>query len=220
MRPSDKRAFLEAAAHFHSWILVRRTNPSSLRYIGQGNYTPKRIDCKAKTADVDLPPYQLAGLVVDPRVHPKAFKPVKQSKALDAWQAIEPLLGRGVYTVDTDKSSRHYGCLRESGKYIHGDYDLYDVIDVKAPTRNLASVETLHGVPHMRGPRLAEIQKYVNDRIGSPMVQHGGEAQYTDHSEQSIDAFGPEGEDVTILNEFSVRAWYEERFGGRKTLAG
>jgi hypothetical protein len=44
-----------------------------LRFVGQGGYTPKRIDCKAKTADVDLPPYQLAGLVVDPRVHPTAF---------------------------------------------------------------------------------------------------------------------------------------------------
>jgi hypothetical protein len=50
------------------------------------------------------------------------------------------------------------------------------------------------------------------------MVQHGGEAQYTDHSQQPIDAFGPHGEDATILNEFSVRAWYEGVFGGRKTL--
>jgi hypothetical protein len=158
--------------------------------------------------------------VVDPRVHPNAFKPGKQAKAMAAWQGTEPLIGRGVYTVDTDRNSKHYGCLRESGKYIHGDYDLYDVIDVKAPTRNLASVETLHGVPHMRGPKLAAIAKFVNERIGSPMVQHGGEAQYTDHSEQAIDAFGPNGEDVTILNEFSVRAWYDERFGGRKTLAG
>jgi hypothetical protein len=210
--------FLEAAAHFQSWILVRRTNRSSLRFVGQGGYTPKRIDCKAKTADVDLPPYQLAGLVVDPRVHPTAFKPGKQAKAAAAWQSTEPLIGRGIYTVDTDSNSRHYGCLRESGKYIHGDYDLYDVIDLKAPSRNLALVDTLHGTPHMRGPRLGEIQKFVNDGIGSPMVQHGGEAQYTDHSEQAIDAFGPNGEDVTILNEFSVRAWYDEHFGGRRTL--
>ena len=34
----------------------------------------------------------------------------------------------------------------------------------------------------------------------------------------SIYAFGPNGEDVTILNEFSVRSWYEKRFGGRKVL--
>ena len=51
------------------------------------------------------------------------------------------------------------------------------------------------------------------------MIRHGGEAQYADHSERSIDAFGPHGEYVTILNEFSVRGWYEEKFAGRKTLA-
>ncbi len=50
------------------------------------------------------------------------------------------------------------------------------------------------------------------------MIQHGGETQYADHSGQAIDAFGPSGEDVTILNEFSVRSWYETKFGGRKTL--
>ena len=74
------------------------------------------------------------------------------------------------------------------------------------------------GQPHMRGPKLLAIEKFINGRIGSPMVQHGGEAQYADHSEQSIDAFGPNGEDATILNEFSVRGWYETIFRGRKAL--
>jgi hypothetical protein len=36
--------------------------------------------------------------------------------------------------------------------------------------------------------------------------------------QQAIDAFGPRGEDVTVLNELSVRAWYDTVFGGRKTL--
>jgi len=35
------------------------------------------------------------------------------------------------------------------------------------------------------------------------------EAQCADHSEQSIDAFGPNGEDITIPNEISVRYWYD-----------
>ncbi len=50
------------------------------------------------------------------------------------------------------------------------------------------------------------------------MVQHGGEAQYADHSRQALDTFGPNGEQVTILNEYSVRAWYENQYGGRPTL--
>src|SRR5580692_9242485 len=76
MRSQDKAIFLEAARQFQIWILVRRTNRASLEYVGRPGYTPKRIDCKAKTADIDIAPYQFQGLVVDPGIHPKAFKPV------------------------------------------------------------------------------------------------------------------------------------------------
>jgi hypothetical protein len=34
------------------------------------------------------------------------------------------------------------------------------------------------------------------------MIQNGGEGQCADHSDQSVDAFGPNGEDVTIFNDF------------------
>ena len=217
MRPRDKVFVLEAAHEFQSWILVRRTNRASLDYIGKPGYTPKPIDCKAKTADIDITPYKLAGLVVDAKLHAKAFKPGKAQDAEDAWASMKSLIGN-VYKVDTNKKSQHYGCLMLDGKYIHGDYDLYDIIDINQPQRNLAAVETLLGQPHRRGPKFYAVQSYINSRIGSPMIQHGGEAQYADHSAQAIDAFGPNGEDVTILNEFSVRGWYEQRFGGRKTL--
>ena len=217
MRPQDKSVFLEAASQFQVWILVRRTNVASLRYIGKPGYTPKRIDCKAKTADLDSKGYSLAGLVVSPEIHPNCFKPGKVQKAKDAWESMSPLIGT-VYTVESNSRSPHYGCLKLGNSYIHGDYDLYDIIDITQAHRNLASVETLLGQPHRRGPKVLTVQKFVNNRIGSPMIQHGGEAQYADHSEQSIDAFGPNGEDVTILNEFSVRGWYDKVFKGRQTL--
>jgi len=63
MRSQDKAIFLEAARQFQIWILVRRTNRASLEYVGRPGYTPKRIDCKVKTADIDSAPYRLAGLV-------------------------------------------------------------------------------------------------------------------------------------------------------------
>jgi hypothetical protein len=218
MRVQDKASFLEAARQFQVWILVRRTNVASLQYIGRAGYAPKRIDCKAKTADFDIAPYALAGLVVDPTIHAKAFKPGKTQTAKNSWASMQPL-SASMYTVDTNQKSRHYGCLQFQGRYIHGDYDLYDVIDVTQAQRNLALVDTLLGQPHRRGPKVITVQGFINSRIGSPMIQHGGEAQYKDHSEQSIDAFGPNGEDVTILNEFSVRGWYDKTFGGRKTLS-
>jgi hypothetical protein len=209
--------FLEAARHFQVWILVRRTNVASLQYVGQPGFVPKRIDCKAKTADQDVPGYKLAGLVVDPNLQEKAFSPRRLAKAKDAWAAMKTLVGT-VFQVEKDTASERYGALKLQGSCIHADYDLYDIIDVKQPHRNLAAVETLLGQPHRRGAKVLPVQQFINTRIGTPMVQHGGEAQYADHSEQSVDAFGPNGEDVTILNEFSVRGWYMNVFGGRKTL--
>lgn len=217
MRPSDKQVFLAAAAKFQVWILVRRTNRDSLKYIGQPGYTPKPIDCKAKTADVDIPPFKLAGLVVNPEIHPKAFKPGKEPQALAAWKSMGSLAGSR-FKTDTNPSSKHYGCLLLNGKYIHGDYDLKDIIDITQAHRNLAAVETLEGMPHRRGAKFYAVQEFINQRIGSPMIQHGGEAQYAGHTGEPIDAFGPNGEDLILLNELTVRSWYAERFGGRPTL--
>ncbi len=222
MRPQDRKTFCDAAHDLQFWILVRRTNPASLKYIGQAKYVPKPIDCKAKTADKDGKSSKLAGLVADPTLCPEAFGALKLTKAKDIWSkfVVEQRIGNGGarYAVVTDSKSQHYGAVTLQGSFVHGDYDLYDIIDPEQAFRNLAAVETLLGQPHMRGPNFGKVQQFVNTRIGAPMVQHGGEAQYTDHSEQSIDAFGPAGEDVTILNEFSVRAWYKERFDGRKNI--
>jgi hypothetical protein len=226
MRAADKTIFSDAARQFRAWILVRRTNPDSLKYVGQAGYVPKRIDCKPKTADTDHGRPIWAGLVVCPPLCSGAFlSDKKKSDAASSWAKFVAQEGLGKpncqspYSVDENKQSKHYGCLMFEGSYIHGDYDLYDIILVDHPSANLAAVETLHGQPHLRGPRVIPIMQYINERIGAPMVQHGGEAQYADHSQQAIDAFGPDGEVCTILNEFSVRAWYRDRFGGRQTLA-
>jgi hypothetical protein len=220
MKATDiKRVFLDAASHFQVWILVRRTNPSSFEYIGKPGFVPKPINCKAKTADKDLGRYKLAGLVIDPTDREDAFKPERFRDALKCWEDTRELIGEGLFTVDRDDRSRHCGCLMLQGDYIHGDHDLYDIIDITQAHRNLAGVEVLLGKPHMRGSKVLRVQEFVNSRIGSPILQHGGDAQFlSEHRSEPIDAFGPSGEDVTILNQFSVQAWYRERFGGRQLL--
>jgi len=80
---------------------------------------------------------------------------------------MKALLGR-VHKADTDTKSKHYGCLQLQGSYIHGDYDLYDVIDIAQAHRNLAAVETLLGQPHRRGAKVLIVQNFINARIGSP----------------------------------------------------
>jgi hypothetical protein len=220
MRPQDEQAFEDAARTIGVWILVRRTKPAALAYVGLAGYVPKPINCKAKTADADQGAHRVAGLVTSPKVHPRAFNAAKLADTERLWDdfAREHLRPGSPFTLEMNVPSRHYGCVKLNGKFIHADYDLYDIILPDQAFRNLAAVEQLLGQAHRRGPKFFEVQRFINGRIGVEMIQHGGSAQYEDHSDQSIDLFGPGGEKVTLLNELTVRAWYQERFGGRPTL--
>lgn len=217
MRAQDEAIFSDAARDLELWILVRGTNPHSLKYIGMPGYRPKGITCKAKTANYDVDGYKLAGLVTSPFIHPKAFPTHKIFDVRMQWNKTASPIG-GIYQIDSRPSSRHYGCLMTGGHYIHGDYDLYDIVDPQQPFRNLALVEILDGIPHRKGANTQKVMDYVNPRIGSPMIQHSGNAQFADHTNQgNIDTFGPDGEKFTILNEFSLKKIYEDMFKGRKT---
>lgn len=72
MRRHDQRAFAYTAWWFHVFILVRRSNPASIRYIGQTGFIPKGPDTKAKTAQNNVHIKEtgwvsnVAGLVCNP----------------------------------------------------------------------------------------------------------------------------------------------------------
>jgi len=236
MRVKDRLAFRDAASFENCWILVRAINPSSIRYLDDPQYTPKPIDCKPKTADADVSGKNLAGLVIVPGIHgPPAFRGGKFSKAIDCWNSFLQSHGitpcpdmklnqrqralkeaealnrsRGDYQVDVDERSKHFGCLRFQGKWIHGDYDLKDIILEGQEQRNLAAIEEIRGQPHMRGPRFYKIRDFVNTRLGKPLIQHGGEAQYADHTDDTIDVFGPKGQHTQLSGAAEIAQWYQQ----------
>ncbi len=133
------KAFLSAAKLFHVFILVRRTNEASVRLIGDPMCVPKRLDCKAKTADGDYyhPQFGVkksAGLVVDPTITgSQAFNTTeKYGKALKEWEGFAKTLAPAVltlegqsrltyvpngkqYFVDLDPASDRYGCVEFTG---------------------------------------------------------------------------------------------------------
>jgi hypothetical protein len=138
MQPKHLAAFQGAARRYAVAILVRRTNTASLWHVGKPYALPKRLDCKAKTADYDFTPSQgglkeVAGLVVDPRITgPGAFKPTKYPEAVATWkefassqlnpriQTLQDLRrftyvpdGR-FYFVELDPASPYYGCVKFS----------------------------------------------------------------------------------------------------------
>jgi hypothetical protein len=139
MRPLDMKAFKEAAKLYDCYILVRRSNPASKQFIGRAGYTPKRIDCKFKTADFDFlhqglqRRLKVAGLVVNPDMDAefvKAFGAAKYQKAIKIWRkenqsVVSPVTSHDAsgkpnytwipdnkpYCSCSDEASEHYGCL-------------------------------------------------------------------------------------------------------------
>lgn len=108
IRACDVAAFTKVARLTNTAILLRATNPKSLRFIGDKRYVAKPCDCKAKTATADDIVYgqivECGGLVADPT----------------------RLSGKGFFAVDTappDTLRRHHGCLLVTEQDMPKDFD-------------------------------------------------------------------------------------------------
>lgn len=237
MRPRDALVFQQVCMSEKVWMLVRYTNPDSLKYIGDLNYYPKPIDCKPKTAkqNVARPDgkaiYDLRGLVADPIRHPTAFGD-RVGGAQTLWKSFaahfDLLSGKDRYKLDLNEKSNHFGCLmvKEGAiyRYLHGDYDLKDIVEVGREGWNLAFPLTKLDTPHneifLMDHELDDLLVAVNRRIGVPMLQHSLKAQFADHTEDKINAFGPDGEFRVLGDLAAIRLFYEQEFSGRGTLSG
>jgi hypothetical protein len=235
MRPQDRDVFFAAADHFQVWILVRRTKPAACLYVCKPGFYAKPIDCKAKTADRDLGQYRLAGLVTDPTRHPSAFDPVKLPEAQEKWKEFIQFIGgplfaynkgpksgetgRRGYNLDLNPRSAHFGCVTLNRLYLHGDYDLYDIIDPKNPRDNTATEEIRFRVRDMVSPLVPPVRDWINGRIGEEVVHHGAEMQFGGgHREQTVDGFLPKKISFTIETEKAIREIYKDALEGRLPL--
>jgi hypothetical protein len=235
MRDQDKVAFRQVCRDKELWILVRQTNPHSLKYIGLPGYTPKPIFVKPKTAQANVPKprggaYELRGLVVDPTRHWQAFDPAKVDSASRIWRAFAEQHHIGAnaptaaFKVDEDPNSKHFGCLmirmRQAYHYIHGDYDLKDIVEVGTEDWNLALPWMHEGVRHneilLLHHDLWDIVADLNRRIGVDMVQHGSEAQYADHADEPIVVFSIDGHQWVLKDQSAVETFYLTYFKGRR----
>jgi len=247
MRPLDIAACREAAKFHQVYILVRRTNPKSIQYIGSPGYVAKRLDCKAKTADKPVTlsgglQKEVAGLVVDPTLEGfhAAFKPGKLIEAQEEWRKFKPLVAPAMltadgklaytympkgkyYAVQLDKNHKHYGCvmfsqssLLSAAKYIHGDYDLYDIVPVANPEENIVYQGRRLDVPHNRGKRFFDVQHFLNRKMGAPLVLHGSQAKWKDHTNEPIDIFCPNGDVREASNITQIQQLYQAVFKGRQ----
>ena len=229
-------AFKRVAKRCRVWILVRCYNPASGDYIGKSGYQPKRLDCKAKTAAIDLGKYKLAGLVVDPEIQPKAFPGRDVSKAWKDFQAnyYKPsaseqraYLPTGkTYTVQLDPAHKHYGCIVNTkyGQlhpnnfiYVYGDYDLYGLVSEDDPSNNVFVPGVWFGkFHHSKGHEFFDVQNQLNIETGIAMILHGSQEKYSAHTDEDIVVFWPDGQTITeCKGRNAIEQMYRETFEGR-----
>lgn len=154
---------------------------------------------------------------------------------------------KGFFAVDTSRTSRRYGCLMLSKQdipaedfslsgrgwtrfkqtemhYIHGDYDLYGLIDLESivagastaneGTRHAPKVlkEKLHGTPHYYTEKFPQIKEFLNNGIGAEMIQHAAQDNVA-HQSDLLYVFYPEGYMYQIdASADSIREIYDLLF--------
>lgn len=135
---------------------------------------------------------------------------VVRTSALTGWQ----------WKIDVDPFSRHFGCIQIRRddipwSYVHGDYDLKDVIVRGHEQYNARRVEPVQGVnncvPLLPGLEYETIRCELNRAIGVEMVQHGAEAQFAWHGDEPITVIYPEGPALQFLilaSAETVQRWY------------
>jgi hypothetical protein len=123
------------------------------------------------------------------------------------------------WRVDVDPRSERFGCLQISGgnipwSYIHGDYDLKDVIVVGSEQDNRRAEGALDGVknftPILQGLEYDTVQTALNHLMGVDMVQHGAEAQFAWHGDEPITIAYPDWRHLVLLSAETVQSWYIE----------
>jgi hypothetical protein len=81
-------------------------------------------------------------------------------------------------------------------QYIHGDYDLYALLDVDN-TNESTVTEWMNGTKSFCSKNFPDIQDFINRGIGSPMIQHGDQFRYK-HQDDKLYAFYPTGSAYVI----------------------
>lgn len=137
---------------------------------------------------------------------------------------------RGFYAVDTFPSSSHYGCLMVSDQmppddfdpkkshsrrwmeinmsYLHGDYDLYGIIDYsglgelrpgQVQESNISEGQLL-GQKSFTTAKSKAVEESINLIIGDDMVKHGEQSAYEHSVDDDVYIFYPSG-DIQVVSE-------------------
>lgn len=251
MKKKHIDVFCLAAEKLKLYILVRRMNSASLDRIGKAGFISKPHTCKFKTAD-NCPSekrahWDVAGLVINPYADglDEMFTKDNLENAQEIWgkesaktiafdvdSDAEYLPDGKFYSVITDKSDLRYGCVlfhesgladRSHGRYIHGDYDLFDLVNQEDQGVGTLSAQLVDDIIWIKSAYFDKVKAFLNRRIRPKMINHPSEFVFLGHPELSrsisVDVFYPDGKTVVNLSTAGeVLSFYQKRFPGRKSI--
>lgn len=128
------------------------------------------------------------------------------------------LAPRWSWRVDVNPESTHFGCLQLNNGasgwcYIHGDYDLKDVIVRGQERDNRRHEGKMDGVknftPLLNNIEFEHVRTRLNALMGVEMVQHGAEAQFAWHGDEPITVAFPDWRHLLLYDAMTVQAWYQ-----------
>jgi hypothetical protein len=280
----------EASQKLGLFILLRRTNPHSVKYIGYQGFVPKPLQCKPKTAKSDAVVRLMdgrsiksscAGLVVDPaKVGVSAFC-YDHGVYSDAMREWKKYWSNGLptgFAIQENPESGYYGCvmrcthgtrvyphsrhpasfrqaqsvrssiIEQSGpagfqllpdrnidrhalsglprgcSYIHGDYDLYALIDKDDPSNRISKEGKFSGIAHTHSPVWRRFEAFVRSKIQLDMIQHGSQEHFKPHTNEVVDIFCPTRAKnlwhVKVDGKKAIKRLYASLFDGRQVHQG
>lgn len=199
MLSQHKEAFYYVANELWCWICLREPNPLSDQWIGKFGFVPKSLACKAKTSD--NPDFRFKGLVVDPVLCPEAF--IKKEDAIDTWKHKFLHNGRLPDGFTREKDGFEKGVLKYNGSKIHADFDLMLLLKAE---KNGERATTTNEEENKMFPL---VQKLLNEKLGSKMIQHGTEFQYLEgvgaRESEFVYFFGPKRQFLSSISSMPVK---------------
>ena len=132
----------------------------------------------------------------------------------------------GVYAVQPSHEIPHSGCLmfcplidRPSSMYIHGDYDLFGIVPADMPKFKNVRQAMLFGEQNIYSEQAWQIAEYLNQQIGSPMIQHGSQENSTRETKEDehLDVFWAGGQVTEAKGRQAIEKLYAIEFRGRAT---
>jgi len=170
---------------------------------------PKAMDCWVHTMETLAP--SLMNTQVD----------IARPETWSVWgvERTGVLASRWKWRVDIDPLSKYFGCLQLKNdsiawSYVHGDYDLKDVIVRGREVDNRRNESKLDGVknftPVLHELEFEKVQKALNEKMGVEMVQHGAEAQFAWHGDEPITVAFPDWTHLLLTDAVTVQGWYQK----------